>query len=369
MHDPALDASAVLPALPGGLTNIGAPFGGGGRALEPRLRQLAWQAAAAILDAFDQYQTRFRAITRRSQERFESREWQQWQADSIERLDLYEQVLRSVVAGVQTLLGSEVHNKPLWHAVKLTYARLLGLRKDMEVGETFYNSVTRRILITVGVEPELEFVWFGATTLPTGDTPIVRLYVQVSTLRAMIKSILQDYQLGIPFADLDGDAARVAAVLEDQLRTLWDSQDVDCIEMVKPVFYRNKAAYLVGRIRKRNRVIPIIMPLLNDDGGLFVDTVLLSEAEASVVCSFTRSYFHVDADIPGDLVGFLKSIMPFKPVAELYIAIGYNKHGKTERYRALYRHLSHSNDKFEIARGAKGMVLTVFTLPSYDVVF
>ncbi len=108
---------------------------------------------------------------------------------------------------------------------------------------------------------------------------------------------------------------------------------------------------------------------MNTADGIVVDTVLLSEAEASVVFSFTRSYFHVDVDIPGDLVGFLKSILPLKPVAELYIAIGYNKHGKTERYRALYRHLGNSNDKFEIARGAKGMVMTVFTLPSYDVVF
>lgn len=341
----------------------------GGAHLSPRLRQLSTNAAIAIHDALDHYQTQFQSITRRSQQRFERREWQHWQADSSERLDLYEQVLQGVVAGVQTLLGDESLNKSLWHTIKLNFARLLGRRKDLEVGETFYNSVTRRILVTVGVEPELEFVWFGATTVPTGDTSIVRLYVQLSTLQAMVKSILQDYQLGVPFADLDGDAARVAAVLEAQLRTLWDSQDLDCIEMVKPVFYRNKGAYLVGRIRKRNRVIPIVMPLLNRQAGLIVDTVLLSEAEASVVFSFTRSYFHVDVAIPGDLVGFLKSIMPFKPVAELYIAIGYNKHGKTERYRALYRHLSNSNDKFEIARGAKGMVMTVFTLPSYDVVF
>jgi isocitrate dehydrogenase kinase/phosphatase len=185
----------------------------------------------------------------------------------------------------------------------------------------------------------------------------------------MLRSILLDYQFGVPFADLDGDCARAAAVLEAQVQGLWDSPDLDSVEMLKPVFYRNKAAYLVGRIRKRNRVIPIILPLLNGDEGLLVDTILLSESEASVVFSFTRSYFHVDADIPGDLVGFLKSIMPLKPVAELYIAIGYNKHGKTERYRALYRHLRNSNDKFEIARGAKGMVMTVFTLPSYDVVF
>ena len=132
-------------------------------------------------------------------------------------------------------------------------------------------------------------------------------------------------------------------------------------------------AYLLGRVRKRNRILPIILPLLNlgerPDGGIVVDTVLLSEDDASVVFSFTRSYFHVEADVPGDVVGFLKSIMPLKPVAELYIAIGYNKHGKTERFRALYRHLANSNDKFEIARGAKGMVMTVFTLPSYDMVF
>jgi isocitrate dehydrogenase kinase/phosphatase len=347
----------------------GAPAAPNGTTLPAPLLQLAERAATAIHDAFDYYQAQFRAITRRSQQRFERREWQHWQADSIERLELYEHVLRGVVTGVELLLGEDRLNKPLWHAIKLAYARLLGRRKDLEVGETFYNSVTRRILITVGVEPQLEFVWFGATTLPTGDTPIARLYVQVSTFKAMIKAILQDYQFGAPFVDIDKDAARVAALLRAKLRELWDSPDMDCVEMVKPVFYRNKAAYLVGRIRKRNRVIPLILPLLHRPEGLVVDTVLLAESEASVLFSFTRSYFHVDARIPGDLVGFLKSIMPFKPVAELYIAIGYNKHGKTERYRALYRHLSNSNDKFEIARGAKGMVMTVFTLPSYDVVF
>lgn len=364
MQEPA--DSPVLMANP---ADTGAQLDLDGAKLVPKQRQLAWHAATAILGAFDAYQTQFQTITRRAQQRFEQREWHYWQADSVERLELYEQVLRGVVGGVQTLLGVERLNKSLWHAIKLNYARLLGRRKDLEVGETFYNSVTRRILVTVGVEPELEFVWFGSTTLPTGDTPIARLYVQVSTLQAMIKSLLQDYHIGVPFADLDGDARRVAAVLETQLQNLWDSRDVDCVEMIKPIFFRNKAAYLVGRVRKRNRVIPIILPLLNEEHGIVVDTVLLSESEASVVFSFTRSYFHVDAEIPGDLVGFLKSIMPLKPVAELYIAIGYNKHGKTERYRALYRHLSNSNDKFEIARGAKGMVMTVFTLPSYDMVF
>lgn len=335
----------------------------------PRIRQLAWSGATAIHDAFSDYHNEFKAITCRSKERFERREWQHWQADAIERLELYEDVIQRAVAGLRLTLGEEVHNKQLWYGIKHNYALLIGRRKDLELTETFYNSVTRRILVTVGVEPDLEFVWFGATTLPSGETPIVRVYVQGTTLQTLVKTILQDYAFAVPYVDLDRDALLVAERLHDQLRTSWDSPDFDCIEMVKSVFYRNKAAYLVGRIRKRNRLIPIVMPILNSPAGMVIDTVLLSEDEASVVFSFTRSYFHVEVEIPGDLVGFLKSILPLKPVAELYIAIGYNKHGKTERYRALYRHLSNSNDKFEIARGAKGMVMTVFTLPSYDVVF
>ncbi len=336
---------------------------------EPFKRSLALNAASAIHGAFDDYHTAFKSVSRRAQERFERREWAKWQDDSVERLGLREQTIRRLLGGLYTILGAHINNYQLWAAIKEAYARLINQRKDVEIAETFYNSVTRRILTTVGVEPALEFVWFGATTIPTGDTPIVRVYSQVSTLEAMIKAILRDYAFAVAYQDITGDAQRVARVMEECLRSYWDTPDFDAVEMVKSVFYRNKGAYLVGRVRKRNRVIPIILPLLNTDDGIIVDAALFSEEEASVVFSFTRSYFHVEAEIPGDLVGFLKSILPLKPVAELYIAIGYNKHGKTERYRTLYRHLNNSNDKFEIARGAKGMVMTVFTLPSYDMVF
>lgn len=335
----------------------------------PARRNLAHQAASAIHSAFEDYHRAFKAITHRAQERFERREWTKWQSDSIERLELREQIIQRLVSGLRTMLGEQVNSRYVWIAIKDAYARQINQRKDVELAETFYNSVTRRILTTIGVDPALEFVWFGATTLPTGGTPIVRVYTQVSSLEAMIKAILCDYQFAAPYEDLEGDARRVARAMEHALRCYWDTPDFDVIEMVKSVFYRNKAAYLVGRIRKRNRVIPIILPLLHEDRGIYVDAALFSEEEASVVFSFTRAYFHVDAEIPGDLVGFLKSILPLKPIAELYIAIGYHKHGKTERYRALYRHLNNSNDKFEIARGTKGMVMTVFTLPSYDMVF
>jgi isocitrate dehydrogenase kinase/phosphatase len=89
----------------------------------------------------------------------------------------------------------------------------------------------------------------------------------------------------------------------------------------------------------------------------------------SILFSYTHSYFHVEARRPHDLVAFLHEIMPQKRIAELYIAIGYNRHGKTELYRHLLEHLDSCDEQFVVAPGVRGMVMVVFTLPSFDVVF
>src|SRR4051795_6287110 len=139
--------------------------------------------------------------------------------------------------------------------------------------------------------------------------------------------------------------------------------------MIRAVFYRNQGAFLVGRILSDSHAMPLTLVIRNEEAGLTVDAALLTADEVSIIFSFTRSYFHVEVHHPRDLVRFLKSIMPRKPVAELYIAIGYNKHGKTELYRDLVRHIDGSSDEFIIAPGDRGMVMSVFPLPSFDVVF
>jgi isocitrate dehydrogenase kinase/phosphatase len=337
---------------------------------EQRTRQLARAAATAIYGAFESYHASFRAVTQRARIRFAQRDWAGAQRDAVERLELYGVVVNEVVAGLRTLLGPAAAQRHVWHAIRDVYGALIAQRNDLELAETFYNSVTRRIFITVGVAPDIEFVWFGATYLPSGnETPVHRPYVKLSTSQAVMTAILADCDVGTAFENLARDAARAAAVLDAGLVEAWGSPDFDVIQMLTTVFYRNKGAYLIGRIRRRNRVLPIVVALLHGVQGVRVDTVLLTESDASLVFSFTRSYFHVEVDHPAELVGFLKSIMPLKPVAELYTAIGYNKHGKTALYRDLYRHLGNSNDRFEVAPGAKGMVMAVFTLPSYDVVF
>src|SRR5207302_4466476 len=109
--------------------------------------------------------------------------------------------------------------------------------------------------------------------------------------------------------------------------------------------------------------------LTNPDGRVVVDACLLTADEVSMVFSFARSYFFVEMDRAREMVDFLRSIMPRKPIAELYNAVGYNKHGTTELYRSLLSYLNATDERFEVAPGQRGMVMCVFTLPGFDVVF
>ena len=187
------------------------------------------------------------------------------------------------------------------------------------------------------------------------------------------EAILERALAAVPFAagweDLARDAVLGAASLDAELTRAWGAPLFDSLEMLRPVFFRSKGAYLLGRVRRGEKTRPLVVALLNREGRVTVDAVLADEDEASIVFSFTRSYFHVECPRPAALVAFLKAIMPRKPVGELYTALGFNKHGKTELYRDLLRHLASSDDRFVEAPGAAGMVMLVFTLPSYDVVF
>jgi isocitrate dehydrogenase kinase/phosphatase len=332
--------------------------------------RLANLAANAIYHTFDEYEQHFKLITRQVKLRFEQRDWPALQVDTATRLDLYTALVNRIVEEIRAMLGARLTNTCVWVSMKAVYSGLIADRDDWELAETFYNSVTRRIFITVGVNPQLEFIDTDfATPLTCASQPVYRTYQRAASTTALIETVLGDYAFGVPYQALERDTQRVASVVDAHLGELGIAAAYERVEMVCAVFYRNKGAYLIGRIIGQAQIVPLVLALLSTPEGICVDAVLLRESEINILFSFTRSYFHVDIERPYDLVHFLASIMPHKRIAALYIAIGYHKHGKTELYRDLLRHLSTSQDSFEIARGERGMVMTVFTLPSYDVVF
>ncbi len=337
------------------------------RLSDSRLGNLGAHAIHAACDAF---QHQFKAITRRARGRFARRDWHGMQTDAAERLDLYKQVVDQTVAEVHRLLDDRVVDKLVWVSMKAVYSGLIAERDDWEIAETFFNSITRRIFATVGVDNQIEFVDTDFETPPTqACQQVYRTYNRIPRTSTLIESILASYRFEATYDDLPRDVRCAAARIDDYLQTLGAHCRPLRAEMITVVFYRNKGAYLVGRIASGEQVIPLVLALLNTPQGVIIDAVLLREREVSILFSFTRSYFHVEVDRPYDLVRFLRSMMPRKRIAELYIAIGYHKHGKTELHRDLLHHLAASDDQFEIARGQRGMVMAVFTMPSYDVVF
>ena len=326
-------------------------------------------AVAAIHAAYEEYARGFDEITGRARARFERRDWSGAQADATERLKLYKAHVDAAVADVRDILEDAVMERTVWAAMKADHRPRVIRRPDAELAETFFNSVTRRVFSTVGVDPSIEYLEPEATPHPAQeDVTIYDTYPADRLDAALLRQILMGYRWSVRYAQLERDAALLAELVQARIRQSGDGGSPE-LDMLRSVFYRNKGAYLVGRIRTAGGVIPLVLPLLHAERGIVVDAVLMTSDEASVVFGFSWTYFRVDAPRPRALVGFLQSMMPLKQVNELYTAIGHNKHGKTELYRGLMQHLENPDARFAFVEGDEGMVMAVFTLPSFNVVF
>jgi isocitrate dehydrogenase kinase/phosphatase len=327
--------------------------------------------AEAIIEDFDAYLSEFNDITSRACKRFENCDWHGMQADSKKRIAVYKKRVPRIARKIRRLMGDQFDQVDIWLSIKDAYRQLALQRYAYEIAETYYNSVCRKVIDKIGAEEQIMFVEDEHHDREhQSEELIYHTYHWENSSTAMIRKVLQDYAHEAPFLDLEDDVQFLASRLEDEVLRNFQPDDQTRLQVLKSVFYRNKAAYLVGRLYIAGQLMPFIIPLLNREGqGILADTLIISQNEMSILFSFTRSYFMVEVDIPSEWIHFLKTIIPLKPYGDLYNSIGYNKHGKTELFRHFRRHLNHSDDKFVFAPGIKGMVMAVFTLPSYNVVF
>jgi isocitrate dehydrogenase kinase/phosphatase len=335
----------------------------------PGGNRTAAAVAGRLYDAFVKYHGAFGAITTQAQARFERRDWTGAQVDATARIALYKHWVDIAVQHAQAELGGR-GDRDVWIIAKATYSAFVRDRADAEIAETFFNSVARRVQETVGSDAATAFVESDAPPR-TADLTALCTTLDESTLDGpAVERVLALFSWSVPYADRAGDARRAAAIVAPDLAARCGGAPLDGIDVVRSPFYRNKGVYLVARLRSGRRVLPLILALAHGPAGIVVDAALPTTDEASVVFGFSWSYFQVDTQDPAALVEFLATLMPHKRVDELYTAIGYNRHGKTVLYRSLMRHLAHHpNARFAIAEGDQGTVMSVFTLPSFNVVF
>ena len=328
---------------------------------------LAAGTAAQIAEHFRLYNEEFGRITRRAAKNFLAEDWHSAQTDAVQRIELYELRVARCVGAVGGQLQDLRTDVSLWIEVKSAFETLVARRPDSDFYHTFFNSVTRDLFGTVGVNPDVEFC---ATTAgrASGSVPI-RVYRVGSSLPAAVREILIDLPFSSAIGDADATVHRISAEIGRYFATGRHSGAPESIELIEPVFYRGMQALAVGRVIGDGAITPLVLSFTILQKRVQIDAVLLSRADVGSLFGYAPSYFHVDLPVVSAAITLLRSFMPRKSVDELYTVLGRAKQGKTERYFALRRHLEKSIDSFVHAPGDRGLVMIVFTLPSHDLVF
>ncbi len=329
-------------------------------------------AATSVVAAFERYNADFRRVTQRSKARFEQQDWRRMQADAVQRIELYGRAVSAATASVSDILATHKSDHAAWTRIKAAFGQHVADRVDQEFYKTFFSSVTRRVFKTVGVDPDIEFVAEDVTPSTHSPQRVRRhRYWVRGSIEFVFDEMLSDFSFRVPYRNSEKTVNYLAAELDAYRLARGRNAQIQRIDILQTVFYRGTRAYLVGQIDGGDWQSPLVIALKNSDDGIFADAIIVSVNDVSVLFGFTRSYFHADLEAVGPVVSFLSSILPDKPIAEIYTILGRAKQGKTERYRHFFAHLTDApdTDQFVHASGDKGMVMEVFTLPSYPVVF
>lgn len=339
---------------------------------------LAYDIAKAMIDGFNRHYRLFRTESARAKHRFETADWHGQQRAQRERIEFYDLRVREASNRLEREFKAGEQPMEIWHQVKLHYIGLLVDHHQPELAETFFNSVTTKILHRSYFQNDFIFIRPAVSTeyIENDDTekrPTYRAYYPDPSgrnLPEVLQQMVQDFDLRREFVDLPGDVALVTKAMQAVLGDVKLRANFQ-IQVLSSLFFRNKGAYVVGKLINGYNEFPFALPVLYTGGEtkLVIDAILFGQDDLLMLFSYARAYFMVDMEIPSAYVQFLRSMMPLKPRNELYSALGLAKQGKTLFYRDFLFHLRHSTDKFRIAPGIKGMVMLVFDLPSFPYVF
>ena len=336
---------------------------------------VASDIAKAMMDGFNRHYRLFRTESSRAKHRFETADWHGQQRAQRERIEFYD--LRVLECSHRLEREFKAGEQPMevWQQIKLLYIGLLVDHHQPELAETFFNSVTTKILHRSYFQNDFIFVRPAVSTEYIQNSeadarPTYRAYYPTrETMHNTALRMVQDFDLRLGFEDLERDIALVAQVMTQQLGDFALRANFQ-VQVLTGLFFRNKGCYIVGKLINGFQELGFALPVLHGKTGLLrIDAALFGEEDLLMLFSFARAYFMVDMEVPSAYVQFLRSLMPRKPRNEIYNALGLAKQGKTLFYRDFLHHLRHSTDKFRIAPGIKGMVMLVFDLPSFPYVF
>lgn len=324
-------------------------------------------AAAWIHDIFDEFYTEFLRLTWSAKAAFEVRDHPAAVAGAKQRLGLYSATVYALGWDLRAAFPALAQRQALWTQVEAAYLPATEGRYEADLALAFIHSTRRRV--HYGEWTPVEY-GFGEQRKASGSHNDVYETCECSwpVNRRVLQRILQVAELSVPFRDPTGDAERVAGRLNDALASR-QGAGLSAIEMIRGGFFRNRGAYLVGRlVLAAGEYRPFVIALVNEPDGVVAAAVLhvvshvhnlFNTTEAA--CQVTNARYH-------ELSAFLHSIMPSRPLGLHYSTIGFHHVGKVAVMNEVRRHLGADRELLDTAPGFPGTVAIAFTSPRSDYV-
>ena len=213
----------------------------------------AYAVASTLLDGFNRHYRLFRETSAAAKGRFERADWHGQQRAQAQRIEYYDQRVDEAVARLRSDFAVDTLSMDTWQQVKLHYIGLLTNHPQPELAETFFNSATAKLLHRSYFRNDFIFVRPAISTEylepdAPGATPTYRAYYpSKDNLRETWSRIVSNFQLEVEFEDLARDVEHVVQAMVSELGGFRPRANFQ-IQVLSSLFYRNKGAYLVGKI-------------------------------------------------------------------------------------------------------------------------
>ena len=340
---------------------------------DPEFLNAAHDIAETILRGFNKHYRIFRSFSARAKEAFEHSDWSKIQRLVADRIQVYDQRVVETIDELREDYAEIILHEDTWRFTKTAYIALLVDHYQPELAETFFNSVSTKLLDKAYYRNQFIFVKPAAATeyIDSDRGTFKSFYPQDNDLRPCFSKVLDFFEWNTPFADKERDIDNIHQVLLEHLGDGYILNELNLhIQVLQSPFYRNKCSYIMGQVINGHARHPFAIAIMHDaEGKLHVDAALFNPQHISVLFSFARAYFLVSMDVPSGYVNFLLQLMPMRNKADMYAMLGLHKQSKNIFWRDFLQHLHYSEDQFILAPGIKGLVMTVFTLPSFPFVF
>jgi isocitrate dehydrogenase kinase/phosphatase len=317
--------------------------------------------AALLLAIYDDFYRQLCEYPHRAQRAFETMDPHASIRISQERLGLYSRYIAEHGPRILAAFPALAADSGVWDALDRLFMAMIVARYDADIAFSFAHSIRRNI--GRGLWRPVAYSFPPPSKLRADSMASVhrRLRVRGRIDAELISTALRIPNFSVPFRDLQGDAEKVRARVEQLLRETSNEPLPLALDVVEAGFFRDRSAFIVGRwVLTHDRIVPFVVALLNGPEGIYADAVLHRVSDIHDLFSSALANFHVTTRLYYQTCVFLFSLMPRRPFGHQYSTIGFNHVGKVAILNEINEQVRRGH-RFQRSPGAAGMVALGFT--------